>query len=94
MELLVDFEIASGVSCKKPKGALYAFPKLDMKKFNLRDDERLVLDLLKEKKLLLVQGTAFNWAEPDHMRVVFLPHKEDLQKALGDFGDFLESYKQ
>ena len=83
-----------GVSCKKPKGAMYAFPKLDMKKFNLRDDERLVLDLLKEKKMLLVQGTAFNWAEPDHLRVVFLPHKEDLQKALGDFGDFLESYKQ
>ncbi len=83
-----------GVSCKKPKGALYAFPKLDMKKFNLRDDERLVLDLLNEKKMLLVQGTAFNWAEPDHLRVVFLPHKEDLQKALMDFGDFLENYQQ
>ncbi|QDF75383.1 MULTISPECIES: pyridoxal phosphate-dependent aminotransferase [Shewanella] len=83
-----------GVSCKKPKGALYAFPKLDAKKFNLRDDERLVLDLLKEKKILLVQGTAFNWPEPDHLRVVFLPHKEDLQKALVEFGDFLSSYSQ
>lgn len=83
-----------GVSCKKPKGALYAFPKLDMKKFNLRDDERLVLELLKRKKILLVQGTAFNWPEPDHLRVVFLPHKEDLTKALQEFGHFLEDYRQ
>ncbi|MGB6134987.1 MAG: pyridoxal phosphate-dependent aminotransferase [Shewanella sp.] len=83
-----------GVSCKKPKGALYAFPKLDMKKFNIRDDERLVLDLLKSKKILLVQGTAFNWPEPDHLRVVFLPHKEDLTKALVEFGDFLDDYHQ
>jgi alanine-synthesizing transaminase len=83
-----------GVSCKKPKGALYAFPKLDAKKFNLRDDERLVLDLLKEKKILLVQGTAFNWSEPDHLRVVFLPHKEDLEKAITEFGEFLETYRQ
>ncbi|WP_144208049.1 pyridoxal phosphate-dependent aminotransferase [Shewanella donghaensis] len=83
-----------GVSVKKPKGALYAFPKLDMKKFNLRDDERLVLDLLKTEKILLVQGTAFNWPEPDHVRVVFLPHKEDLSKALTDFGTFLETYSQ
>ncbi|GGI88568.1 pyridoxal phosphate-dependent aminotransferase [Shewanella gelidii] len=90
-ELLNDIP---GVSCKKPKGAMYAFPKLDVKKFNIRDDERLVLDLLKEKKILLVQGTAFNWPEPDHMRVVFLPHKEDLEKALIDFGEFLETYRQ
>ena len=82
------------VSCKKPKGALYAFPKLDMKKFNLRDDERLVFELLKQKKILLVQGTAFNWPEPDHLRVVFLPHKEDLTKALNEFGNFLEDYRQ
>ena len=83
-----------GISCKKPKGALYAFPKLDIKKFNLRDDERLVLDLLKRKKILLVQGTAFNWPEPDHLRVVFLPHKEDLTKAISEFGEFLEDYRQ
>ncbi|MEL4294578.1 pyridoxal phosphate-dependent aminotransferase [Shewanella xiamenensis] len=83
-----------GVSVKKPKGALYAFPKLDMKKFNLRDDERLVLDLLRDKKILLVHGTAFNWPEPDHLRVVFLPYKEDLTKALTEFGNFLEAYKQ
>ncbi|MFB2649963.1 pyridoxal phosphate-dependent aminotransferase [Shewanella mangrovisoli] len=83
-----------GVSVKKPKGALYAFPKLDMKKFNLRDDERLVLDLLRDKKILLVHGSAFNWPEPDHLRVVFLPYKEDLTKALTEFGNFLETYKQ
>nr|WP_283106454.1 pyridoxal phosphate-dependent aminotransferase [Shewanella submarina] len=83
-----------GVSCKKPKGALYAFPKLDTKKFNIRDDEKLVLDLLNDKKILLVQGTAFNWPEPDHLRVVFLPWKEDLQKAMTEFGSFLETYQQ
>ncbi|MCH1926484.1 pyridoxal phosphate-dependent aminotransferase [Shewanella sp. C32] len=83
-----------GVSVKKPKGALYAFPKLDAKRFSLRDDERLVLDLLREKKILLVHGTAFNWAQPDHMRVVFLPYKEDLQRALFAFGDFLSNYHQ
>ncbi|MGZ9898390.1 pyridoxal phosphate-dependent aminotransferase [Shewanella gaetbuli] len=83
-----------GVSCRKPKGALYAFPKLDMKKFNLRDDEKLVLELLRMKKILLVQGTAFNWHEPNHLRVVFLPHKDELTKALTEFGNFLEDYKQ
>ena len=83
-----------GVSVVKPKGAMYAFPRLDSKRFGLRDDERLVLDLLKEKKILLVQGTAFNWPGPDHLRVVFLPHKEDLQRALLAFGDFLEYYRQ
>ena len=83
-----------GVSVVKPKGAMYAFPRLDSKRFGLRDDERLVLDLLKEKKILLVQGTAFNWPEPDNLRVVFLPHKEDLQRALLAFGDFLEYYRQ
>lgn len=83
-----------GVSVVTPKGALYAFAKLDAKKFNLKDDEKLVLDLLKEKKILLVHGRAFNWAEPDHLRVVFLPQKEDLTQALSQFGDFLEHYKQ
>ncbi|MBV7315194.1 pyridoxal phosphate-dependent aminotransferase [Shewanella sp. NIFS-20-20] len=83
-----------GVSCKKPKGALYAFPKIDIKKFNIRDDEKLVLDLLRERKILLVQGSAFNWPEPDHLRVVFLPWKEDLHKALTEFGNFLANYQQ
>ena len=83
-----------GVSVVKPKGALYAFPKIDAKKFNLKNDEQLVLDLLKEKRILLVHGTAFNWPEPDHMRVVFLPHLEDLKMAISQFGKFLETYKQ
>ncbi|GIU26209.1 pyridoxal phosphate-dependent aminotransferase [Shewanella schlegeliana] len=83
-----------GVSVKTPKGAMYAFAKLDQKKFNLRDDERLVLDLLKDRKILLVQGSAFNYPEPDHVRVVFLPYKEELTKALSEFGDFLGTYKQ
>ncbi|MGL6010879.1 MAG: aminotransferase, partial [Shewanella oncorhynchi] len=59
-----------------------------------RDDERLVLDLLREKKILLVHGSAFNWPEPDHLRVVFLPYKEDLKKAFTEFGAFLENYRQ
>jgi alanine-synthesizing transaminase len=83
-----------GVSVVNPKGALYAFAKLDAKKFNIKDDEKLVLDLLKTKKILLVHGRAFNWSEPDHVRVVFLPNKEDLTTALTQFGDFLENYKQ
>lgn len=83
-----------GVSVVTPKGALYAFAKLDAKKFNLKDDEKLVLDLLKHKKILLVHGRAFNWTEPDHLRIVFLPQKEDLTQALSQFGEFLENYKQ
>ncbi|MBW3139476.1 pyridoxal phosphate-dependent aminotransferase [Ferrimonas balearica] len=83
-----------GVSCYKPRGAMYAFPKLDVKKFNLIDDEKLVLDLLMQEKILLVQGTAFNWPEPDHLRVVFLPHLEDLDKAMDKFEQFLGRYRQ
>jgi len=83
-----------GVSVVNPKGALYAFAKLDQKKFNIHDDERLVLDLLKEKKMLLVQGSAFNWPEPDHLRIVFLPYQDELSKALSELGDFLDSYRQ
>ena len=59
-----------------------------------QEAKKEVLDLLKEKKILLVQGTAFNWPEPDHLRVVFLPYKDELAKALGDFGEFLDGYKQ
>ncbi|WP_298444429.1 pyridoxal phosphate-dependent aminotransferase [uncultured Ferrimonas sp.] len=83
-----------GVSCYKPKGAMYAFPKLDVKKFNLVDDQQMVLDLLMQEKILLVQGTAFNWPEPDHVRVVFLPHLEDLSKAMDNFEHFLSRYRQ
>ncbi|KXO94585.1 aminotransferase [Tsukamurella pulmonis] len=83
-----------GVSCVKPKGALYAFPKLDPDVHEIRDDEQMVLDLLNQEKILLVQGTGFNWPTPDHLRVVTLPWARDLAEALDRFGNFLSSYKQ
>ncbi|GLP96256.1 pyridoxal phosphate-dependent aminotransferase [Paraferrimonas sedimenticola] len=83
-----------GVSVVQPKGALYCFPKLDARKFNLIDDERLVLDLLQQQKILLVHGTGFNWPEPDHVRLVFLPHREDLIKSIEKFEQFLSHYRQ
>jgi len=84
----------SGVSVVQPKGALYAFAKLDTKKFNLKNDEKLVLDFLQQRKVLLVHGSAFNWPAPDHFRIVFLPQLDDLKFALLQFGEFLETYKQ
>jgi alanine-synthesizing transaminase len=83
-----------GISCTKPMGALYCFPKIDIKKFNIHNDERMVLDLLEQQKILVVHGTAFNWAQPDHFRVVFLPRPEDLSLALDKMGQFFSSYKQ
>jgi alanine-synthesizing transaminase len=83
-----------GVSCVKPTGAIYLFPRLDMKKFNLRNDEQLVLDLLRQEKILLSHGSAFNWPEPDHLRVIFLPRIDDLTAALERFGNFLSTYHQ
>lgn len=83
-----------GVTCVKPKGALYLFPKLDMKKFNLHDDQKLVLDFLSQKKVLLVQGTGFNWHKPDHVRIVALPHSSELALAISHFAEFLAHYKQ
>ena len=82
-----------GVTCVKPKGALYLFPKLDPKMYPIKDDEQFMLELLKEEKVLLVQGTGFNWPHPDHFRVVFLPHENDLAEAIGRLGRFLESYR-
>ncbi|ARN75892.1 pyridoxal phosphate-dependent aminotransferase [Oceanicoccus sagamiensis] len=81
-----------GVSCTKPKGAIYMFPKLDPKKFNIDSDEKLVLDFLLQEKILLVQGSAFNWPSTDHLRVVFLPRKDDLTHALERFSAFLSRY--
>ncbi len=78
-----------GVSCVKPKGAIYAFPKLDVDKFSIKDDQRLVLDFLQQEKILLVQGTGFNWPDPDHVRIVFLPRADDLTHAIERFGAFL-----
>ncbi|MFI7244416.1 pyridoxal phosphate-dependent aminotransferase [Streptomyces qinglanensis] len=83
-----------GVSCVKPKGALYAFPRLDPEVHRIHDDERFVLDLLLREKIQVVQGTGFNWARPDHFRVLTLPRAEDLDAAVSRIGRFLESYKQ
>jgi alanine-synthesizing transaminase len=82
-----------GVSCVKPKGALYAFPRLDPEVYPIADDERFVLDLLRAEKLLVVQGTGFNWPTPDHLRIVTLPRVVDLEEALGRFGRFLAAYR-
>ncbi len=83
-----------GLSCVKPKGALYCFPKIDAKKFSIKNDERFVMDLLRSKRILLVHGTGFNWPEPDHFRIVTLPDKETLAEALGRLKDFLTTYVQ
>lgn len=83
-----------GISCVKPKAAFYCFPKIDAKKFNIRSDEKFVLDLLRSEKILLVHGTGFNWAEPDHFRVVYLPRIDELKDALMKMGRFLSTYKQ
>ena len=83
-----------GVSCVKPAGALYAFAKLDTRRFNITDDERFVLDLLREERVLVVQGTGFSWPEPDHFRVVFLPSTEILDDAIGRIDRFLHRYRQ
>ncbi|CCQ12156.1 Aspartate aminotransferase [Pseudoalteromonas luteoviolacea B = ATCC 29581] len=83
-----------GISCVKPKGALYAFPKIDVEKFGIKDDEKLMLDLLREERILLVHGRAFNWPKPDHFRVVFLPHKDELEPAMKRLERFFNHYKQ
>jgi alanine-synthesizing transaminase len=83
-----------GVSCVRPRGALYAFPRIDPAVCPLYDDERFVLDLLLEERLLIVQGTAFNWPRPDHVRIVTLPHVDDLTDAIGRLGRFLATYRQ
>jgi alanine-synthesizing transaminase len=83
-----------GLSVVKPKGALYCFPKVDVKRFTITDDERFILDLLRDQHILLVQGTGFNWNEPDHFRLVFLPDRETLATAVQRLGSFLEHYRQ
>ncbi|MBW2939233.1 pyridoxal phosphate-dependent aminotransferase [Zhongshania aquimaris] len=83
-----------GVSCTKPAGAIYMFPRLDPEVYPVRDDEQLVLDLLNQEKILLVQGSGFNWHEPDHLRIVFLPNKIDLADAIERFANFLGSYRK
>jgi len=83
-----------GVSCVKPSGALYMFPRIDARRFNILDDQKLVLDLLLQEKVLLVQGSAFNWPAPDHLRIVTLPSVDILESAIGKFGRFLQHYHQ
>lgn len=83
-----------GISVVKPKAAFYIFPKLDAKKFNLHDDEKLVLDFLKAKKVLLMHGKGFNYPTPDHIRIVYLPRRRILGEAMDAFKDFLSDYHQ
>ncbi len=83
-----------GISCVKPKAAFYAFPRIDTKKFGITNDEQFALDLLKEKKILLIHGGGFNWHEPDHFRVVYLPRRAVLGEAMDKLADFLEHYHQ
>lgn len=83
-----------GISAVKPKAAFYIFPKIDVKKFNIKDDEKFAYDLLRDKKILIVNGTGFNWHKPDHFRVVYLPRIEVLEEAMGKLDDFFKYYKQ
>lgn len=83
-----------GLSCVKPKGALYFFPRLSAERFNISDDEQFALDLLRQEKLLVVQGSGFNWPQPDHFRMVFLPHTDELGEAIGRLKRFLGHYRQ
>nr|WP_315479316.1 pyridoxal phosphate-dependent aminotransferase [uncultured Rhodoferax sp.] len=83
-----------GVSCVKPQAALYMFPKLDPAVYPIADDRQFFLELLRETRVMLVQGTGFNWQQPDHFRIVFLPHEDDLREAIGRIAKFLESYRK
>jgi alanine-synthesizing transaminase len=83
-----------GVTCVKPSAALYMFPRLDPKMYPIADDREFFLELLEETRVMLVQGTGFNWPHPDHFRIVFLPHEDDLREAIGRIAKFLEQYRK
>ncbi|MEE9254367.1 MAG: pyridoxal phosphate-dependent aminotransferase [Pseudomonadales bacterium] len=83
-----------GVSCTKPKGALYLFPRIDAARYHIKDDEQLVLDLLRQEKILVVHGSAFGWPRPDHLRLVFLPHAQELEFAMERIAHFFSTYSQ
>ncbi len=83
-----------GVTCVKPTAALYMFPRLDPTLYPIVDDQQFFLELLQETRVMLVQGTGFNWPAPDHFRIVFLPHEDDLREAIGRLARFLESYRK
>jgi alanine-synthesizing transaminase len=82
-----------GVTCVKPSAALYMFPRLDPKMYPIANDQEFIFEMLQETKVLLVQGTGFNWPSPDHFRIVFLPHEDDLREAIGRVAKFLEGYR-
>ncbi|CAM3342499.1 pyridoxal phosphate-dependent aminotransferase [Vagococcus fessus] len=83
-----------GITAVKPKAAFYIFPKIDVKKFNIKNDEQFVLDFLHEHKILMVHGGGFNWNQPDHFRVVYLPKVDELEKMTTSMAEFLSTYKQ
>ena len=83
-----------GVSCVKPKATLYMFPKLDSKMYPIEDDQQFIAELLEQEKVLLVQGTGFNWPTPDHFRLVFLPYEDDLRDAVNRIARFLDGYRK
>ncbi|MBA4418626.1 MAG: aminotransferase [Syntrophus sp. (in: bacteria)] len=89
-----SFKAIPGISCIRPMGALYLFPKIDVKKYKIHDDQKFLLDFLLEKKVLMVQGTGFNWKAPDHFRVVFLPTVEEIRSVAQRMADFLKEYRQ
>lgn len=82
-----------GVTCVKPQAALYMFPRLDPKVYPIKDDRQFFLQLLEATRVMLVQGTGFNWPHPDHFRIVFLPHEPDLREAIGRIAKFLADYR-
>jgi len=86
-------EAIPGVSCVKPQGAMYLFPRLDPKMYPIQDDRQFILELLEQERVLVVQGTGFNWADPDHFRVVFLPNMDDLGEAMSRIARFLDRYR-
>jgi alanine-synthesizing transaminase len=93
----IAYELLSaipGVSCVKPQAGLYIFPKLDSKMYPIENDQAFILELLEETRVLLVQGTGFNWPTPDHFRIVFLPHEDDLREAINRIAKFLEQYRK
>ena len=90
-KLLTDIP---GVTCFKPQSAMYLFPRLDPKMYPIKDDQQFVLDLLVQERVLLVQGSGFNWPHSDHVRVVFLPNSDDLTEAIGRIANFLEHYRK
>ena len=83
-----------GVTCVKPRAAFYAFPKVDVKKFNITDDNQFALDFLRSQRVLVVPGSGFNWKQPDHFRIVYLPRVEELEEATQKLARFLRTYKQ